>query len=88
MRESKEMEEVTWELEKCSMKVVSGGMTELHFQQALSPKRGVVRSLKKPWTIPVQKPPPQSLACVHVGNLGLGILFLCHNQQFHPMAWH
>ena len=46
MRESKEMEEVTWELEKCSMKVVSGGMTELHFQQALSPKRGVVRSLK------------------------------------------
>ena len=45
MRESREMEEVTWELEKCSIKVVSGGMTELHFQQTLSPKRGVVRSL-------------------------------------------
>ena len=39
------MEEVTWELEKCSIKVVWGEMTELHFQQTLSPKRGVVRSL-------------------------------------------
>ena len=45
MRESREMEEVTWELEKCSIKVVSGGMTELYFQQTLSLKRGVVRSL-------------------------------------------
>ena len=45
MRESREMEEVTWELEKCSIKVVLGGMIELHFQQTLSPKRGVVRSL-------------------------------------------
>ena len=36
MRESREMEEVTWELEKCSIKVVSGEMTELHFQQTLN----------------------------------------------------
>ena len=36
MRESREMEEVTWELEKCSIKVVLGEMTELHFQQTLN----------------------------------------------------
>ena len=43
MRESREMEEVTWKLEiveKCSIKVVSGGMTELHFQQTLTEERG------------------------------------------------
>ena len=31
MRESREIEVVIWVLEKCSMKVVSGGMAELHF---------------------------------------------------------
>ena len=47
MRESREIKVVIWVLEKCSMKVVSGGMAELHFKHTLSPKIGVVRSLKK-----------------------------------------
>ena len=43
MRESREIEVVVWVLEKCAMKVVSGGMAELHFKHTLLPKRGVVR---------------------------------------------
>ena len=34
------VEPVTWECEKCSIKLTFGGMTESHFQQILSPKTG------------------------------------------------
>ena len=39
------VEPVTWECEKCSIKLTFGGMTESHFQQILSPKTGGVSSL-------------------------------------------
>ena len=39
------IEPVTWEFEKCSMKLTCGGMTASHFQHILSPKTGVVSSL-------------------------------------------
>ena len=39
MRESREIEVVIWVLEKCSMKVVSGGMAELHFKHTLTEER-------------------------------------------------